>query len=106
MTGIKDIKIHSSLLRLIATTSKQQRRIILKSLDNKQLETVSAIVYNFLDGTFKVATDRLKLISRHKNSIRRISEKSVKRKTKIQLLIKVSEVLPDILKAALKSVSP
>ena len=104
MTGFKDIKKHCSLLQLIASTNKRQRRILLKSLDNDQLEAVSAVIYNFLNGTFKVSADQFKLISRHKKNIRRIAEKSVKRKLKVPLLIKVSEVLPDILKGALKSI--
>lgn len=105
MAGIKEIKTHTALLKFIIASNKLQRKAILKTLDDSQLRSICAIIFNFLDGTFKVPTEQMKLLVRYKKSIRQIAEKKVKRGQKLRQLQQISEVLPHILKAALKSIS-
>ena len=64
-------------LKLIYTSSKKFRNILIDNSNKKQLHSLCEIIYNTLEGNLIINYDDLKKISKHKKILRAIADKSV-----------------------------
>lgn len=76
------------LLRYLAVAVPNQRKQLLRSLSREQINVISEISLNLLRGNVEIADRELSLLSKHKNTLRKLSIKSVDNSTKRELMCK------------------
>jgi hypothetical protein len=77
-----------ALLRYLAVAVPNQRKQLLRSLSREQINTISEICLNLLKGNVDITDRELSLLSKHKNTLRKLSVKSVDSYTKRELMCK------------------
>ena len=97
MTSI--IRKQGNFLRLLLSTSDQQRRALLKSVLDSQLKAIVQIVYNVLMGNRDLSQKDKKDLAKHKTIIRRFVSKDVTQQERKRLLLKYSNCIIKVVAA-------
>ena len=86
--------VYITFLNSLQGCNTQQRGILLKYIEVKQLQILVGIVHNILYGIISISSENKKVLKRSVNSIRRITEKGLTQKQRVQALRKVLSLLP------------
>ena len=84
---------------------KRQRRVLLKTITDKQMKALIEIVYNILQG-YGSLTDKDKMyLKKYQSVIRRFTDKRVSSKQRKRLLEKYVHIFARLLKAIQKNIT-
>lgn len=89
-------------LQFLSLCDESQRSAIIKTSTSDQLKAIMEIIYNLLHGTIPLARRYKIILSRYKDTIRKLTERQLavgKRKT---LLKKLQSVIPIIIRIFFK----
>ena len=98
------IKTYSPFLWLLYTAKAKQRKILIRSIDSSQLHALCEIILNIYRGNVPVTTYYIRKLLPLKSLIRKLIDRSVSNKTRIQLLLKNQKAIPQLLKPVLKPI--
>jgi hypothetical protein len=87
---------HRSYLKLLASTHSKQRKAILSSSNNQQLNILCEIIHNFLNGIIPTEPEELQKFSKSRNTLRKLGQKVTK--TTRSLIIKQDKLIAHFLK--------
>lgn len=87
------IRKNIHFLLLLRDTHKAQQRVLLRTISSEQLKAIGEIALNILEGVIPLRPSQKGVLSRYKNAIRLIGQKSVSDKRKKATLLKNSKVL-------------
>lgn len=82
----RQLKAHRHYLELLRTAQPQQRKALLQTITDKQLDAVCACAYNLIRGNVPVSPAQKKKLSPHKVHIRKLADKSLTRQSKKKIL--------------------
>lgn len=97
----RSVQSQYSFLHLLYTTTDIQRKALLKSITDKQLQALCEIVLNIYKRTVKISGYLVKKILPFKREIITVINKQVSLSNKKAALIKFRSILPIILKPVL-----
>lgn len=83
----KNLKKHVHFLRAVATTHPLQRRALLKTAKNEQIESLCEICLNILAGNIPVNVNKMK---KYKNLLRNLARKKSSIQQKKRMLVNQS----------------
>lgn len=95
-------KNNKLFLRFISTTDKDQRRAILRTLTDIQLQLLVEIIFNLIKGNLPLSVRNKQLLSQNKDNIRKIVTESISKQLRKKRLIKISEDIPIIVETFLR----
>ena len=87
-----------AFLTFLQYSSHTQTKVLIKSLETKQLKCVLEIVYNILKGVIDISKSDRRRLQKNKSNIRRIFVEGlnvIQRKSRLQ---KISEILPFLIR--------
>lgn len=89
---------NSALLRFLSKATPKQCKALLKTSSDQQINAICECILNFLHGTINIPSKDIKRLKKHKNCLRKLSNKKIGIKHKRKLLIqKGSGILGSIL---------
>ena len=92
-------------LRLFLSTSENQRRAFIKTIQKTQLSAIVQIVYNVLMGTRELSEGDKTSLRKHKTIIRRFVSQKLSIKERKKLLLKYSSRFIKILNVVRKELN-
>ena len=95
------VQSHYSFLHLVCLTIDTQKKALLKSITNKQLETLCEVVYNIYKRTIKISKYFVNKLVPFKREILTLINKRASLTKKKAAVVKLRSVLPIILKPVL-----
>ena len=81
------LKQEMSFIKLLLTTSKQQKEALVKTITKPQLQAIVQIVYNVLHGVRMLSEKDKKYVQRFRHIIRRFTAKRVSKRQRIRYLL-------------------
>jgi hypothetical protein len=82
----RQLKSHQHFLELVRTAHPKQRKALLETISDKQLDAVCSCAHNLLRGNIPLTAAQRRKLSVHKNPIRTLADKSVSRQAKKKIL--------------------
>jgi len=95
------IRQHAAFLRLLQDSKENQRKALIESMTNSQLDALCQLISNIMQGNIPVTDGYIKKLKRHKNVIYPLVTRKVSRAKKRELLSQLLRLIPFILKPAL-----
>lgn len=89
-------------LRYLAVAVPTQRKQLLRNLAREQVQVLSEICLNLLNGNIAISDQDYNSLSKHKNSLRKLALKSVDNNTKRELMSKNASVIKTLVTVFLK----
>ena len=102
----KLVKKHWSYFKLLMSTTKGQRKVLVDTITSEQLRALVQIVVNLLEYVLPIKPSMKPQLKKHRNIIRQIGNKTISTNKKEQLLCRQSGLIVILLKSiepALKS---
>ena len=79
------LKKHIAYLQLLLITHRSQQKALLNTINLEQLKAISEIALNILHGVIPLTASQKKVLSRYRNIIRLIGQKTGSQKRKKSL---------------------
>jgi len=95
------IRQHAAFLRLLQESSTKQRKVLIESISNVQLDALSQLILNIVQGNVPISDAYIKKLKRHKDVIHSLATRKVSRVKKREALLQLLRLIPFILKPAL-----
>jgi len=95
------IRQHATFLRLLQESTPRQRKAVIESITNTQLDALSQLILNIVQGNIPVTDSYIKKLKRYKDIIHSLATRKVSRVKKRDALIKLQRLLPFLLKPTL-----
>ena len=100
------VKNQRHFLRLLVSIKPLQRKAILQTLSDQQVQAVIQIIYNILEGNCSLPEKDKKKLKRYKAIIRQLVFKGMRMKQRKRLLVKYHFVIAALLKPILHQICP
>lgn len=98
----KYLKKHWCYVKLLATTTNLQRRALLKTGTSDQVKTLCEIIHNVVYNDNLIPSKKyVYQLKSYRASLRRLSESKCTARRRRELLLRISTVLPKLLKPLL-----
>ena len=99
------IRIHETFLQTVATTRRETvGKILLKEAKPQQLDAICEIILNLLKGNIPLEQSVYKKTAEHKNILRKLAKKCLKKVIRKKLFIKYFKVIKKLLAVILPSI--
>jgi len=90
------------LLDFLQFAPNEQRKIVIQTLSDEQLQLLIEIIYNVANDVIVISKSDENLLRRYKLGIRRTLVEGISRKQRRQRLLLISQLLPIFIKHYLK----
>lgn len=93
---------HVAFLRYLVVAVPNHRKQLLRSLSREQIQVLSEICLNLLQGNIEITDQDLQSLSKHKNTFRKLAVKSLDNNTKRELMYKDATGIRTLVETFLK----
>lgn len=80
------IKTHAVLLKTLAHCTAKQRRALLKTADKGLIDAICECIVNVINGNIKISPTHRRTLSKHKQKLRKLSNRGTSFKERKRLL--------------------
>ena len=80
------IKTHAVLLKTLAHCTPKQRKALLKTADKGLIDAICECIVNVLHGNIKLSPSHKRSLSKHKNHLRKLSDRRTSLRERKRLL--------------------
>ena len=89
-------------LRFVASCSEEQRKVIIQTTTENQLQLLVEIIFNLIRGVIPIQANTKKLLQQNKVNVRKVVELAVSQNLRRKRLAKINNEIPVIIQAYLK----